>query len=282
MDKSEHFSLVSMPMDALRLKLARSPIPMVHGPEWSVDKVVPVHDLIMVLEGKALYEIEGTTFEMEEGEALLIPSFTRFRGRFLDGHPTYKGMAQHFTLNLFNRGDVISTMNLSYKARFKNWDNIKPIVELCLKADPDRATDVSQHHQFMVILLAFLDEAFQSWKDEPSMPTSQDQLSVHIIMVASQLASDPLGYVFEETLAEVPYNKDYFRRAFRDRIGMTPQKYREQKRMEYAIRRLDMGLTVKQVAEELGYSDPYFFSRQFKRHIGASPSQYRARPSKWG
>jgi AraC-like DNA-binding protein len=58
---------------------------------------------------------------------------------------------------------------------------------------------------------------------------------------------------------------------------MTPQKYRELKRMEFAVSRLGQGHSVKQVAGELGYSDPYFFSRMFKRYIGSSPSSYRLR-----
>ena len=100
---------------------------------------------------------------------------------------------------------------------------------------------------------------------------------MQIMLVASRLSTDPLGNVAEEVLAAVPYNADYFRRAFRDRIGVTPQKFRESKRMEFAIHRLQMGATVKTVAAELGFRDPYFFSRQFKRHVGASPSHYRAR-----
>ena len=48
--------------------------------------------------------------------------------------------------------------------------------------------------------------------------------------------------------------------------------------MEFAASRLGMGLTVKAVAAELGYSDPYYFSRMFKRFIGTSPSTHREKP----
>ncbi|MEM9522898.1 MAG: helix-turn-helix domain-containing protein [Pseudomonadota bacterium] len=53
---------------------------------------------------------------------------------------------------------------------------------------------------------------------------------------------------------------------------------REFKRMQFAANRLGMGLSVKAVASELGYSDPYFFSGMFKRHLGASPSTCGERP----
>jgi AraC family transcriptional activator of pobA len=36
-------------------------------------------------------------------------------------------------------------------------------------------------------------------------------------------------------------------------------------------------LTVGQVAHEVGFSDPLYFSRAFKRRFGASPATYRAR-----
>ena len=46
-------------------------------------------------------------------------------------------------------------------------------------------------------------------------------------------------------------------------------------RMNQAARLLqEMGASVKQVAAELGFSDPFHFSRVFKRTMGASPSQF--------
>ena len=33
--------------------------------------------------------------------------------------------------------------------------------------------------------------------------------------------------------------------------------------------------TIKQIGETLGYNDPYYFSRIFKKMVGMSPKQYR-------
>ena len=264
-------------MQSLSLRLARSSIPMTHRPDWQIDKLNPVHDLVIPLTGNGFYRIGEEEFTLEPGEAMLIRAYERFRG-WHGGHPgNYTGVAQHFSLDLFGRGDVIAQMRLQRKVRLTRWETLRPLVELYRETTPRGGTSLPQHHQFMVILLSFLEDAFIDWNNGDAEPESQDQLSLHIMFVASRLSTDPLGAGVEEALASVPYNEVYFRRAFRERIGMTPQKFRELKRMEFAISRLDMGVSVKEVAAELGYSDPYFFSRMFKRHIGEPPSRFRAK-----
>jgi AraC-like DNA-binding protein len=34
-------------------------------------------------------------------------------------------------------------------------------------------------------------------------------------------------------------------------------------------------LTVRAIAKQLGFGDPFYFSRTFRRHFGRSPSEYR-------
>ena len=36
-------------------------------------------------------------------------------------------------------------------------------------------------------------------------------------------------------------------------------------------------LSIRQISENVGYSDQYFFSRLFKKHMGISPAGYRNR-----
>jgi AraC family transcriptional regulator of arabinose operon len=37
-------------------------------------------------------------------------------------------------------------------------------------------------------------------------------------------------------------------------------------------------LSISEIAYELGYEDPYYFSRIFKKVMGTSPLQYRSHP----
>ncbi len=275
MDKNEQNPFSRIPVQALSLRLARTPIRMQHSPNWRINKINPVHDLVFCLSGTASYLIDGEQISLHTGEAMLIHARERFRGTNA-GAGDYTGVAQHFSLDLFGRADLVDQMRLKRTTPLSNWPMLKPLVQHYREMAATTSPTLVQHHQFMVLLLAFLNDAFLGWREEVDLLASQGQLSLQIMLLASKLAADPLSPGgLEEALASVPYNRDYFRRAFRERIGMTPQKYLELKRMEYAVHRLGLGQTVKETAAELGYSDPYFFSRMFKQYIGASPSSYR-------
>ncbi|MFD1696157.1 helix-turn-helix domain-containing protein [Roseibium aestuarii] len=284
MEKNEHSllpgPLSDVPPQALALWLARTPIRMQHGPAWRIDKINPVHDLVVCLSGGGSYRIGQEAFEVRAGEAFLIRRGERFRGVIADTPENYTGFAQHFSLELFGRTDLLSQMRLRRVARLPDWPALEPLAIIHRSGAGASATTLAQHHQFMLFLLAYLQVAFEGWQSEEALLGSQDQLSLQIMLAASHLSSDPLDrQVLERVMAEVPYNADYFRRAFRERIGFTPQKYLELKKMEYAVHRLGKGQTVKETAAELGYSDPYFFSRMFRQYIGASPSSYRLKRS---
>jgi AraC family transcriptional regulator of arabinose operon len=65
-----------------------------------------------------------------------------------------------------------------------------------------------------------------------------------------------------------------FRRRFREAMGVSPGAYRVRRRLEQA-RYLLLDKSVKEVAAELGYSDPFTFSAQFKGHFGLSPQRFQ-------
>ncbi len=65
---------------------------------------------------------------------------------------------------------------------------------------------------------------------------------------------------------------------FRQQVGMPPLRYQNSLRMALARELLDStDLTVAAVARTAGFSDPLYFSRQFSRAHGVSPTQYRVR-----
>lgn len=67
-----------------------------------------------------------------------------------------------------------------------------------------------------------------------------------------------------------------FKRRFMRAVGYTPIRYVQQLRIEAAKRRLERTvIPVDRVASLVGYEDPAFFRRLFKRVTGISPAAYR-------
>ncbi len=63
---------------------------------------------------------------------------------------------------------------------------------------------------------------------------------------------------------------------FRAETGLAPLQYMDWHRMERAKELLRMTpLTVKEVAAELGFADPFYFSRRFRRNTGLNPAAWR-------
>lgn len=80
----------------------------------------------------------------------------------------------------------------------------------------------------------------------------------------------------KQLAAQAGYTADHFGRVFESVIGLSPQAYAVQVRIDRARQLLlSTDLTVNEIADALGYQDVFFFSRQFKQKVGVPPSQYR-------
>ncbi len=92
----------------------------------------------------------------------------------------------------------------------------------------------------------------------------------HIIRHAASPLSIP------ELASHAELSVSHFIRTFKQWTGQTPADYIHHQRVEEAKRLLaDARLSVKQIARQVGYQDPFHFSRVFRRVAGQSPSTYR-------
>ena len=71
-------------------------------------------------------------------------------------------------------------------------------------------------------------------------------------------------------------SKFHFSKKFKELTDTSPIQHFINMKIQRACFQLDnTRQTIKEIGEALGYSDPYYFSRIFKKMVGMSPKQYR-------
>ena len=114
-----------------------------------------------------------------------------------------------------------------------------------------------------------------------SMRSSTDSLPRNKLRQAMEYINDNLRHdltldSISETLAMSPYR---FAHGFKLATGIAPHRYVIERRMERAQSLLrDTGLSVTQVAHEVGYATQSHFSVVFHRFTGQTPRSYRCGP----
>jgi AraC-like DNA-binding protein len=131
----------------------------------------------------------------------------------------------------------------------------------------DRRSTLRATHQLEGLLLEL---------SEPATPISRagDLLEQVAHTISESVDNDAI--YFDDLAASFGISPSTLRRRFLQRFGISPVAYFIQCRIDRARQMLiDTDWPLKQIAEELGYRDVFFFSRQFRRVCGVPPGTYR-------
>ena len=80
----------------------------------------------------------------------------------------------------------------------------------------------------------------------------------------------------EQLSAHVSLNQNYLIRIFKQQLNMTPNEYIQETRLFYARELLlNSQLSIQEIADACGFQSCAYFSKVFKAHIQATPSEYR-------
>lgn len=81
----------------------------------------------------------------------------------------------------------------------------------------------------------------------------------------------------DDIAQQVNVSASHFSNIFKEYTGYSPLNYFILLKMQEASRLLSLSnMNIKEIAFHLGYTDPYYFSRIFKKTIGRSPRDYRS------
>ncbi|AZN40020.1 AraC family transcriptional regulator [Paenibacillus albus] len=105
--------------------------------------------------------------------------------------------------------------------------------------------------------------------------SDSEALTNQMIRYMSTQYAEPISI---ENMAEtLGYNRAYLSRMFKQQTGITPVTFLLKLRIDKAhlLLRERLELTIEQIAASVGFQDPLYFSKQFRRFYGQSPTAYR-------
>ena len=113
------------------------------------------------------------------------------------------------------------------------------------------------------------------YEAEAARPVAPQTLRTRLLkQLMENLVSSPFSAREVEERMGLSYKHLSF--CFKEETGMTLQEYHTKLRMERAALLLRRGgLSIRQISEQLGFAEPFYFTTVFKKQMGCCPSEYR-------
>ncbi|MHA6480610.1 AraC family transcriptional regulator [Paenibacillus sp. strain BS8-2] len=140
-----------------------------------------------------------------------------------------------------------------------------------------RSSASVQSAGWLLLLMALYQDSRIGGTDDNSIRRNENEhIHRQVIHYLNTQYSHPVS--IEQMSEALGYNRAYLSRAFKQKAGITPISFLLRLRLDKAklLLRERPELTVEQVSASVGLQDALYFSKQFRKQFGMSPTAYRA------
>ena len=229
----------------------------------------PGDDIIYCLSGKGSVTISGTEIPVGPGQLVWIP------GDRPHGHASSMDDPWSVMWCRIKGGDLLSLRNrilgrTDFRLTIKTcdtiigWFNIVFSLLRLQTADTDLRLNTAISNLFELLV--------DQKRAEPKgrSPRSLDQV------VAAMCANPSAPWKTAEIENVAGASVAQIRRLFQKHIGLTPREFLRSQRLLMAQKlMLETSQTLDEISMQCGFSDPYHFSKDFRRVVGRAPSDWR-------
>jgi AraC family transcriptional regulator, arabinose operon regulatory protein len=229
--------------------------------------------LIYCLAGRGVAEIGDGTFAIERGNALVIPPHTPHLYRADEKDP-WSIFWIHFRGSKL--GETLEWLGtdlgnpLIHAPDIPLMHSLFEEIYACLNYHYSNDGLLAMSSELLRFIARLRMNAVSSSK---VLRVEDDRISESIAFMQRHL---DLNINLEELARQAGQSVSSYSARFKDKTGESPINFHIQLKMRKACELLDStDMMIAQIAELLGYEDPAYFSRYFKKIQGCSPLEYR-------
>ena len=238
-------------------------------PQGCVDNI-----LFYCVKGKGYYTLDGHTFTLNPNQYVIVPATDKPLVYWSDTEDPWSIYWVHFTsdaLQAFNRAyHIVPEQGPQYiphnEKGIRIWEEMYENLSRGYSPENLMNTNLCLYHLIATFVFS------QQQNQNSSSPEKA------IIRETIDYMKNNLDKTIRiEDFADLnKYSVSHFSKLFRLTTGMSPIEYFIHLKMQKACQLLyTEDSRVKQIAALLGYDDPYYFSRLFKKYMNTSPETYR-------
>ena len=250
--------------------------------EWKhAELLLMDYELFVVTKGILYLEYNNRQYRIGEGEMLLLPPVAppnNLRRGFQSSDCSFYWM--HFDHDSFEQAD--ETIIIPEYGRLIHPDKIMILMKQLQDMSRNNAHITTLNYMTSLILCS-VGEDFQR-------QSQHDTDNITHLSSGSQVYEDIIEYInhnihnkltVKDIAAHFNYNEKYISHMFAAKAHITLKEYITKRKAETASFFLtDTNLSIKEIADKLGYSDSHNFTRSYKSATGFTPSAYRNTYSK--
>ncbi|MCD8318496.1 MAG: AraC family transcriptional regulator [Paraprevotella sp.] len=234
--------------------------------------------LIYCVEGEGWFELDGRRYDVRANQFFILPKYKAHVYGSKAGNPWtiywihFDGAkAAYFSMGFDKPHDISPAEHSRIQERLGLFEEIYSSVSSGYDKNYMLYATTSLFH--FLGSMKYLGEYRECHVTEVQRKQDVVQRAVHFMQ---ENLNKKLS--LSDIAREVKLSPSYFSNVFEGRTGTPPLRYLGCLRMQEACRYLDFtDLKISQISPLVGYEDSLYFSRQFTKYMGISPSEYKAK-----
>lgn len=240
-------------------------------------RILPEYQLLYIIEGEGLFHSQTVpSARLKEGDFFLL-----FPGEWHSYHPTGPRGWKKYWIGFKGRNmdDRVRANFLSPTKPIYHVGYNSKIEELYKEAYEAATREEAYSQQVMAGIVNHLIGLMYSMERNIELK-SRNQSHVEMISKARLRIRESLesSLTIQQVAEEMGVSYSNFRKLFKEHTGLSPATYQQDLRLQRAKELLSTtDMSIKEIAYQLNFESPDYFSAKFKSKTGRKPSELRGK-----